>query len=390
LAFIIALGALAIITGLTVLAYSFIPTLKRSVEKENYPPEVKVTVSDLDLSDPIPVEKLTTSTQTSKWQKPQVDEPITEISTSISSIGYSDYLSAIERLKQLIPPDKFPWAAKYEYQYPYGKNMWDYYQDEKYRKKVMTGEGIQGNIDETFEAIQTRNYKERADLLMQYFFAIKNSPSPYIRKKFLVYCLLPATKSQGNFSNALAHLTQLSDAASKIPIDSINNYQPILKLDRFKRNNAEAGSSFINMVIQHIDSFALSQRVPVLNVMLNNYSLYNDVSKQSAITKKFLSIITDIPVNKQSKALDQYYNLYVQKNAERDAQIANIESSFIMAQSTAEMEYNAKKAAKEGLRTTSAMGIGAGIAFISILAILLVFLSIQRSVRQLEEKIINN
>jgi hypothetical protein len=36
------------------------------------------------------------------------------------------------------------------------------------------------------------------------------------------------------------------------------------------------------------------------------------------------------------------------------------------------------------------MGIGAGIAFISILAILLVFLSIQRSVRQLEEKIINN
>jgi hypothetical protein len=54
------------------------------------------------------------------------------------------------------------------------------------------------------------------------------------------------------------------------------------------------------------------------------------------------------------------------------------------------MDFEAKKAKKERLRLRALTGIGGGIILVVLIATFLAFLSIQRSVRKMEERMVNS
>jgi hypothetical protein len=112
----------------------------------------------------------------------------------------------------------------------------------------------------------------------------------------------------------------------------------------------------------------------------------------------FIPLLPEISDEHQAKALAQYYGIYLQKNKERQKiisqiegdyqrRISEIDDEFARSMMSAEQSYMAKKLEKKEMQLKSLTGIGASILSIVLIATILVFLSIQRSVRKIEERV---
>jgi hypothetical protein len=380
----ILLGTLVIIASLFVLAYTLSPTFKASVDSVVYPPEVEVTISDLDLRDRVPANTQTTTQTTTRTQRQQVQQPMV---TGLSMAGYNEYLSALDSLKAMLPNSSNEWEAVYRIDIaPEDKAKYIYYgKDPKYERKVLVSDGIQGWLDNTFELVKTSSYLERAELIRGYIRIIKSIHNEFNRRTTLSR-LQDVVRQQKNVTSGLSRLNILQRLSKKVPMnDSIYRQEPLWVIDRFCKGQGSC-EEFIQMVEMHVGKFNDSQQIPAFYSMLNNYSMFNNLTMQSELTGKYGELLSKVPDLKQAEGLDQYYAAYIRKNAERSQQIAQLEKEYRSDVNQAEADYKNKKNNKDKWRMKSIMAAMAGVAFISVLAILLVFLSIQRSVRKIEER----
>jgi len=380
----ILMGTLVIIGAIFLLAYSLSPTFKASVDKAVYPPEVEVTLADLDLRDPEPVqERQQTTTQ---QPRPQAKPQTRPVETGLSTAGYNDYFSALDSLKGLLPNSLNEWEAIYEIRIT-DRMRYEYFnRDPKYTERILISDGIQGWLDKTFEKVKTPSYMERA-LLLRAYYGILRKINDEGNRRAALNSLQETAAKQGNVPTALNRLSILQRLAVSIPMnDSIYRQQPLWLMDRFC-NEQGACEGVMQLVEQHIGKFDRKQQVPVFYSFMTNNRMLGDISLQSELTGKYVQLLPKIPAHKQAEGLDQYYAAHVRKNAERQRQIAEIESDYKRQLQMAELNYSRKKSAKDEYRLKSLMAGASGVAFISVLAILLVFLSIQRSVRKIEVRL---
>jgi len=236
------------------------------------------------------------------------------------------------------------------------------------------------------EMIKTASYQERADLLNIYAAVLTHVDDLDVRNRFL-YSLMVMTKDEKSYQMAFERLGRLAKAAKVMPLNVLGHGTgPLQELHNFCKD-IDNPDAFVGMVVTHLKRFNSDQQIPAFYSMRNNYHLFGNVTVQTQLTEKYLALMARVAPAKQADGLDQYYNVHIQKNVERNQEIARIDSEYANATQQAEAEYRSKEAKKQGFQSQSLMGIAGGISFISVLAILLVFLSIQRSVRKIEEKV---
>jgi uncharacterized membrane protein len=392
----IALATLLIVVSLVMFLWSIIPASQKNVEKNTppvkrqYPEPVKVAFNELQLdvtkeeAPPVAPEQNQTVTKT-------VQKPIEDTN------GKAEYESALNTLKTLIPPSKYSWQGAGYWSYPYTERYWNYYKQEKYRHWNSTEGGLEDKLNNAYHRSSAEKYPDKKIVLDGYIGVVKLLPE----EKRLGALQDLMSNVAGNISQNVSVCQSLSKVVSKMAGEGNISY--INKLANLGKNNPNDGSLFIDYTSTIIDRFDGSKRAEIIDQLITGYNDYfgSNFSMVKEATDLFLPFISQLKAENQPKGIMQYYRVFRNKNYARDNSIAQIESEYQQAlneidaqynidQITAQQEYYSSKITKAEYRLKSLAGIGGGILLIVLIAVVLVFFSIQRSVRKIEEKISTN
>lgn len=389
----IALSTVAIVFSVLILLWSIIPPSITKVEKQPYPEKqqypapVAVLLNELTFEDAgqieaPPVQERTQSEVVESEQKASEDVQ-----------GKEDYDASIDTLKKLIPPSKYSWSGSGYWSYPYGERYWRTYKQERYRDWKATEYSLEEKLEYAYHISNASTYVDKKRLLDSYIVVLKPLPEEK-RKQGLNYLTQNCSKSISQNINVCQSLSKVITKMSNE--DKIGFMNPLLKFGM----NPNDGSPFIDYVSTIIDKFDVQQRTKTIDFLINSYYNFFDqnFAKQKEATDLFIPMLSEIKGEHHPKVLMQYYGLFINKNRNRENAIArienqynqkieSIENQFVQDQTLASVEFEGKKILKTDLRTKSLAGIGGGILLIVLIGTLLVFLSIQRSVRKIEEKI---
>jgi hypothetical protein len=392
----IALSSLAIMVFIVVFLWSIFPTSERKVEKQAYPektayPEpIKVSLSELSFETKIQEEVLTPPSENLKEEKK------TDRSEYVDLQGKPEYDLSLSTLKVLIPPAKYSWSGSGYFTYPYGERYWIVYKQERYRQWNITEYGIEEKLSYSYKTSKAKSYSEKKQILDGFISVVKLLPEKN-RISALQYLI---NNVADNISQNTTTCQALVNIVSKMSKEE--NLKYLDQLAGFAKDNPNDGSLLIGYLSTIIDKFDVLQRNRIIVDLSNSYYNYfgQNFAKQKEATDLFIPMLPKIKGENHPRALMQYYGLYVTKNSQRDIAIAQIENeyqhkiseidnNFEMEQANAIYEYQRKKLSKQEYRLKSLAGIGSGILLIVFIAMILVFLSIQRSVSKIEEKITN-
>ncbi|MDP3359641.1 MAG: hypothetical protein Q8S41_09870 [Lutibacter sp.] len=391
----IALSTIAVIISLLIFLWSITPSFQKNVEKQSYPEKkqypdpVKVNLFELKLEEVKLEEAPPESPDTvAVIEKKQVVEDIT---------GKKEYESSFNTLKTLIPPSKYSWEGEGYWYYPQGERFWTYYKQEQYRQWISTEPGIDSKLSSSYRNVNAKNYVKKKQILDGFISIVK---------------LLKEEKRATALQILMNHMTDnivQNDSIYKVLTKVVNkmlkvdNLEYLDQLVRFGKINQNDGVPFIEYTATIINNFDVSQKTISIDNLVKSYYNYfkQDLHKQIESTNLFLPFLYKIKVGQQGNALMKYYGVYLNKNIERDnkitqieneqqKQITEIETQYNLEQLQAQQEFNAKKESKQNLRYKSMIAIGISILIIVLIATILVFFSIQRSVRKIEEKIAMN
>lgn len=390
----IALSTLVVAISLLVFLWSIIPASQKVVEKKPYPAKreypapIKVDLSELQIegikeeAPPVATEPI--QTETAMPQQPVEDTK-----------GKSGYDSSLSVLKTLIPPSKYSWQGSGYWSYPYGERYWTFYKQEKYRQWNSTETGIEDKLKAAYNISNADNYPDKKLVLDGYIGVVKLL-SEEKRLGALQYLI---SNVADNISQNVNTCQSIGNVVSKMPRDENISY--INQLSIFGKRNRNDGSPFIDYTSTIIDKFDASKRTEIIDRLIIGYDSYfgDNLSMLKESTDLFLPLIARIKAEHQPKAIIQYYGVFRSKNYARDYAIAEIENEYQQAiseiesqynldQMTAQQEYFADKMSKTKYRLKSLAGIGGGILVVVLIAVVLVFFSIQRSIRKIEEKIL--
>jgi hypothetical protein len=390
----IALSILGIALSFLVFLWSIIPPSKRTVvkkpypEKQRYPEPVKVSLNDLKLEETKPEEILKEPEQV----PPAAAQP--EQPTYEDTKGKTEYETSLNLLKELIPSAKYPWTGSGFWTYPYGERYWTVYQQAKYHQWNITEPGVEDKLNSSYKTAKAKNYPDKKQVLDGFISVVKPLPEDK-RLSALQYLM-------GNVANEITQSVNVSQAIARVvgKMPGEDNISYINLLAVFGKKNPKDGARLIDYVSTVIDKFDALQRVKIIDGLTSYYSIYfsQNFPKQKEATDLFVPMLAQIRGEYHPKALKQYYELYLGKNYERDNVIAQIEneyqqkvgeidSQYVSENAQATAAYAKKIAIKVASLGFSLMGIGASILLIVLIASILVFFSIQRSVRRIEEKI---
>ncbi len=390
----IALSIIAIVLSFLAFLWSIIPPSERKVEKQPYPEKqqypvpVAVLLNELSFEDSghleAPPFHETSQTEVVRSEQKALED----------TQGKEEYNASINALKKLIPPSKYTWTGSGYWSYPYGERYWSAYKQERYRKWNTTEASVEEKLENAYKNSNASTYINKQQLL-DGFITVLNSLPEEKRLAALNYLM-------SNVSNNISQNINVCQALSKVigKMESDNNIWYTNQILLFGKKNPNDGSPFIDYVSTIIDKFDVQQRTKTIDYLINSYYNYfnQNFAKQKEATDLFIPMLAEIKGEYHPKALMQYYGLYINKNREREnailridneynRKIESIENQFVQDQTLASVEFEGKKIIKTGIRTKSLAGIGGGVLLIVLIGTLLVFLSIQRSVRKIEEKL---
>jgi len=389
----IVVGSLAIIGGVFLYIYGILPPIKQSVKQESpptkqvYPTAVTVTLNDLQLEESKKIVNQESQIQTSENEE-RPPKSVVDNTKKLEK-GEKEYLMSLELLTKTLPA-----IGHYEY-YQGNKRLYDYYKDEKYRTWV-DDNNLSGRLKFAFESTSAINFIDKKCLVDSIIPELKSFPE---NKRIIIFNIITsnACKSVTEFTSTF-HIAL--KASSKFPDEE--RIQSFESLMRFSKFNPNEGKTFIEYVNKVIEKFEIKERSKILFTMIAAHNRYfdNNIAIQTEQTNLFLSMLSNIKPELQALALSKYYQIYIVKNSSRDQTIGQIERQYKEAllqieekyqqdSIASEANYYLAKQAKSQLRSTALYGIAFGVGLVSLIAIILVFLSIQRSVRRIEEKITN-
>jgi hypothetical protein len=394
---LIAIATVGIAISLLIFIWGIIPAAHKKVEKQEYPEKasypvpVAVSLNDLNLdkakTDFVP--EPTVHEDKSLKDEQKVAEDLT---------GKNEYTAVMDTFKILMPPSKFPWESNGYYNYPYGKNYWDYYQNERYREWIVTEYGINDYLKECYRIADANNYLKKTNLIRGYLKVLKLFPE--VNRKSVLWYLMSNTAD--NIERNEQILNSIASISVKIDKTLEQNTEIVYHLTKFGVENPNDGISFIEYMSTIIEKFDKSQQLKFVDYMANAYTRFfdQDLNIQKEATNLYLSLLPQLSKDKHASTLPEYFKVYLSKNSKRNEQIRQIEfeydqsiqaieEQYLADQAAAEIQYEERKIRKEELRLKALGGIGGGILLIITVATFLAFLSIQRSVRKMEETLNN-
>jgi len=389
----IALSTLVVAISLVVFLWSIIPASQREVDKKPYPAKgqypapIKVELSELQVEEikeeapPVALEQIQTAPDTTQRRVEDTK-------------GKSDYELSLNTLKTLIPPSKYSWQGSGYWSYPYGERYWQFYKQEKYRQWNATETGIEDKLKAAYRRANADNYPDKKLILDGYIGIVKLLPEEK-RLGALQYLI---SNVATNVSQNVSICQSIGNVVNRMPKEASVSY--LNQLSLFGKKNPNDGSPFIDYTATLIDKFDASKRVEIIDRLIIGYNNYfsDNLSLLKEATDLLLPMVAQIKAEHQPKAITQYYGVFRSKNYARDNAIAEIENEYQQAineietqynldQLAAQQEYFSAKLSKAEYRLKSLAGIGGGVLVIVLIAVVLVFFSIQRSVKKIEEKI---
>ena len=360
---------LAMVVSLFLLLWGLTPSLKPSVEKAEYPPPV--TVSLAEITRQLPVEKAKAANKTTPVSLAPVEKAASKksepVNKTIPDSTKLIYEQKIARMKELLPPKKYLWPNKGHYTY--------------WKRWVVDAYGIQSRLDNRFDAVDASSYTDKVRLLDSYINILQKFTEK--QRYGILRELLNFTK--GTVEQTLHNMALLVEATTHF---SNEKSVYLTKLARFGRKNPRDGQAFIAYVNRIITRFNAGQREAVLdNMIATYYNLYNDIKRQKEATERFLPFIPKIEPQYQANALSVFYKTFEEKNRNWRAEISRIDNQYDRDMRAAEMMLMEKKAAKAEYRKKALVGLGGGIVFIAIVALILSLLSIQRNIAELRKQV---
>jgi len=392
----IALSTVAVMLSLVVFLWSVIPPIERKVEKQPYPakkqyPEpVKVLLSELKFEEAKQVEVLPIPQESPKPETIRPEPKVYE-----DTRGIAEYEASINTLKKLIPPEKYPWTGKSHWDYPQGPKMWEFYQKEIYRRRVVDEAGLEDKLNLSYKRSNISKYPEKKQLLDAYIGVVKLVSEE--KRLDALYSLIDHVST--NFNQNINVFQAIASVAIKMKEEKNIGY--INTLGEFSNNYPNENVPFIDYVSNVIDKFNIQERSKIIENMITSYHYFfkQDIAKLKEATDLVVPMMSQIKGENHSKALIQYYRLFQQKNLDRDNSIAQIDYEYKEEVGKIDYQYDLEQvnwtqkhyekiSKKADYRYKSLLVIGGGILLFVLIASILVFLSIQRSVRRIEEKII--
>ncbi|MDO9576352.1 MAG: hypothetical protein Q7J16_00530 [Candidatus Cloacimonadales bacterium] len=382
---IIAIGILGAILGVLLLLWGIIPPFKQSPNKEKYPPVVSFSVNELK-------EKVLPK-QLSETKKSQEElKQISKTETVVDKISQKttdeiNYLATYDSLKILFPKKYDAKLTKGHWYYPHGKKYWDYYQRSEYRKWIVDVRGLDDLINSVFKSINAESFLDKKRIIESYIAIVKKFQEN--ERVDVIEAL--TTFSTGDVSQSLTNIQLLNKS---IPFFTLENTKYLTLLANFGKQNPKDGNSFIEFVNNTISNFNAEYRITALETLIESYYNYFNVkgglNKQIEVTNEFLPMVSEFEPGYQSKALGKFYPLYFDKNAEREQAIRQIDWNYENDMADAKADHQLNKQKKAQVRLNGLYLIGAGLVLIAFLALILVFLSIQKSIRKIEIELVKN
>ncbi|MFQ5632804.1 MAG: hypothetical protein ACE5I1_28885, partial [bacterium] len=363
------IAGLALVIGVLILLWGITPSLKPSVKKTVYPEPVAVTADEVLLRIAPPAKKVEIAgktpqvypTSTGGEVKPQ---PAAQVdSTELA------YQSSMDSLKVLLPPKKFPWKS-------HGHWEKEWYNR---RKWVVDVWGINDRLKSAFKKVNAQSFVDKQKLLDAYIALV--SPFPEKQRYKVFKAAISYTKD--DVWSAVRN-TELLSAA--IPHFDTEKADFIETLAKFGRKNPRDGSAFIAYMNATIPQFETEYRREMLKEFVKcYYDYFDNIGKQKEATGMFLPMLSNFESKQQAKALNEFYQLYLAKNANREREIANIDYTYEQELQSAEYVLAQKRTSKTGYRTLGLQVFGGSVIFIAFIALFLVLLSIQRNIKQMRE-----
>jgi len=384
--FLIAIGVLGAILGILFLIWGIVPSFKQSQKKEQYPTIVTFSVNEL--KEKVLPKQLS---ETTKSVKEEI-KPITKTEPEVKKISKTtqeenNYIMSLDSIRELIPKKYDSKLSKGHWYYPHGKNYWDYYKSDKYRKWIVDISGLNGLLSSVYDRINTDSFIDKKRIIDAYILTIKLFPED---KRVEVIKAL-TSYSTVSVSQALTNVQLLNSSISNFTTDDTNYLSTLAK---FGKNNPRDGYAFIEYVNKIISNFNTEDRITALEDLIKSYYNYFNINrgvyKQIEATDLFLPMISEFESKYQSKALKQFYIMYFDKNATREQAINKIDRKYENDLAKAETKYLQAKVKKSQVRLKGLYLVGAGLVIIAFLALIIVFLSMQKSIRRIEFELAKN
>ena len=362
----ITIASLGMLVGLGYVFWGIIPPSKTTVTKGQYPAISKVTFEELNkvLSPPKAV-KGEVKNQPKEEKKPKV----------LTATVDNEYNKVLDSLKDLLPEPKFSWNPAGYYYSPYG-----YFSSE--RRWVETSPGINRALETTYSNLSLSSYPQKSALVRMYNKFL--TPIGIEDRAYALGSLLSITNT--SLEKTGTGISLLNKAAQLFTKDK---YSQVYRIAQFIKNNPNDGFPFAEYSTTILPKFSEENRPVILGTMIQAYGNYfnNKIDYQKELTDNFLGFSNNFDTKNQGSALEQYYRMSVRKNRDRENEIVRIDDKFESEKATAEQEFLNKQVKKSDFLWQGARGLGGGIALISIIALLLVLLSIQRYLKSIDSKL---
>ncbi len=388
---LVGLVTLSLIVGAGLVAWSLIPVATKHVArpevpaKPTYPPPIGISLADVS-----PAAKIVAGAEVpatvveSQKQELRVDpdEPL--------------YLAAKQVLEKVVPLEKITWPGEGQWTYPEGERYWQFYKQEKYRKWVATTPGADDWLRNAFERVGATSFKDRAALLNSYSDLMRVIPLANREDALAVV----ARETKGSVSSSESILHAVKPVIEIVSTEGGLGYlEPILE---FSFNNTTEAEGLLGYMAPFIKKIDAAERVSVMAVMIQTFerSFAHSLQQHQDATQMFESLLPSVPKGKQAEYLARCYVRYVEKTESRARAIRELDDKYEGSVQAIEAAYQAKlgiaamdeiaaKTKKNIARATASASIGGGIVALLLIAMILVFMSIQRSVRVIEFKLSN-
>jgi len=371
----IGIAGIGLIAGILIFLWGLSPSFKPGVEKPEYPEPVQISAAEIRQiiqPTPSPVEPSKVQPITAAAGPAPVK---TEVPPPAAAPGISQaeqlYLKTLDSLRTLLPPEKFAWQSRGHWVRGWYENRW-----------VIDEYGIKDRLNNAFQAINANDFGLKTKLVSSYL--------PLLTR-FGAEKRLPAFRAAMEVTRENLAATQTTLALLINAADSFNveTSDFIKDLATFSVRNPRDGHPFLRYINQIIPKFDAEFRPAILSLMIRFYDRrFEVIERQKEATDLFLPMLGDFKGKEQLQALDEYYQLYLNRNESRAWEIRKLEENYAQSVLEAENVLATKKQTKAGFRSLAWKIMGGSLLVIALVALFLVLFSIQRNIRLLRENMV--
>ena len=396
---LVLLAALAIVVGIAMFIWGSIPASKPTVVEQAYPeqpvyPEpVRVSLEELKVDDIQQSAALLSGDPSSSDPVQAAPRPKSEAAQE-DFTGLKEYEAELDRMKALIPPATYSWEGQGYWYYPMGERYWTFYQQERFRQWVVTAPGFEDVLKQAFARIKARKYSDKQRVLSGLNAVAQELPES---ERMRVVKDLLVRLSDDLDLNVRTHEALAKGVRQ---IGSVANYGYVRSLAEFGVYNPSDLVEFASYLGTTLLKFREDDRPAILNRVIDSYYRIFDrnLGQLKEATDMFLQLLKSIDPNLHVHAITKYHSLYLNKNQRRNQEIARINQDYQrnraaideanrQAHLNAETSRMRQQHEKAEASQKSVYAVGAGILVVIVVATVLVFFSIQRLVKRIEQRL---